>query len=73
MTADQRNAIVRAVLAHASEPMGPSDIARKVGQSWCVHECNFPNSSAIVPVLRRIGAVRHSGGKYTSPAPGEPS
>ena len=71
MSAEQKNAAVLAVLNAATEPLGPTEIARRVSQPWCIYEGRDPNSSAIVAVLRRIGAVRHNGGEYTSPATGE--
>lgn len=60
-TAQERNAAVLAVLKAATEPLGPTEIARRINQPWC------PQSPAIMPVLRRIGAVRHPGGLYTKP------
>ncbi len=66
VTAAERNAAVLAVLLSRSEPIGPTDIARAIGEPWCVWDF-YPASSAITPVLRRIGAVRHKGGLYTKP------
>lgn len=58
---------VRAVLAAAEGPLGPTEIARQIGEAWCGGgNHGYPLSSAIVPVLRRIGAVKAEGlfGKY---------
>ena len=70
MTAEERNSAVLAVLNAATGPIGPTDIARQIDAEWCCYGTprNYPQSSVITPVLRRIGAVRHKGGKYTKPA-----
>ncbi|KQR62627.1 hypothetical protein [Acidovorax sp. Leaf160] len=60
-TTEERNQQVLAVLNAASEPIGPTEIAYRVRRDWAY------NSAPIVPVLRRIGAVRHPGGRYTKP------
>ena len=62
---DDRDEKVRAVLEAATEPLGPTEISRRINAPWCC--CG---SSAIVPVLRRIGAVKVAGrfGKYRMPA-----
>ena len=70
-TTQERNAAVLAVLNAATEPLGPTEIARRVDQPWCWY-CDSrgpvsPSSAAITPVLRRIEAVRHEGGRYTKP------
>ena len=67
MSKDDRDNKVRAVLDAASEPLGPTEIARRIGDEWCMPggaEYGIPMSSVIVPVLRRIGAVGDRG-KYT--------
>lgn len=63
---DQRNEKVRAVLASTQLALGPTEIARRIDEPWCKSEGYF-QSGAIVPVLRRIGAVGIKG-KYTLPA-----
>jgi len=65
-TTEERNAAVLAVLKDASEPLGPTEIARRIGQPWCVFG-RYAQSSAVSPILKRIGAIRHNGGEYTSP------
>ena len=55
---------VKNVLKMADKPMGPTEIARWINEPWC--KCgNYYYSSVIVPMLRRIGAIRHDGGKYS--------
>lgn len=61
---EDRNAKVRAVLLAATEPIGPTEIARRINELWCKADSYFLSSS-IAPVLKRIGAVRHNGGEYT--------
>ena len=66
--ADQKNNLVLAVLAKANEPMGPTAIARQLeadNTHWWEYSpfCRFVICSA----LARIKAVKHPGGKYTSP------
>lgn len=57
--AQERNQKVLDVLnSLTTEPLGPSDIAAKINEPWCMYrgtEC--PMSSAISPVCKRIGAV----------------
>lgn len=65
VSTEQRNAKVGAVLAAADKPLGPTEIARRINEPWCMTE-HYPQSSAIVPVLRRIGALG-SGGRYSAP------
>lgn len=68
-TTQERNAVVLAVLKAEGRPIGPTAIARKINQNWCLGPNRpdgprfLPLSSAIIPVLRRIGAVNH-GGKW---------
>ncbi len=65
MSKDDRDNKVRAVLEAASEPLGPTEIARRIGEKWCcMPGLDNPMSCVIVPVLRRIGAVGDRG-KYT--------
>jgi len=67
MSKDDRDNKVLAVLAAANEPLGPTEIARRIGEEWCFGgEYGYPSSSQIVPILRRIGAVKADGafGKY---------
>lgn len=66
ITAEDRNAKVLAMLAASDKPIGPTEIARLINEPWCKSQGYF-QSSAIVPVLRRIGAVG-AGGRYSSPA-----
>ena len=63
MSKDDRDNKVRAVLEATSVPLGPTEIARRIGEAWCMLG-GYPMSSAIVPVLRRIGAIGERG-KYT--------
>lgn len=66
--ATERNEQVLAVLRAATEPPGPTEIGRRIGQRWSTYErLHWGNSAAVTPVLRRIGAVRHAGGLYTAP------
>ena len=69
ITAQEKNNLVMAVLLAAKEPLGPTEIARRVAHPWFFLGCDG-QSSAISPVLKRIGAVRHNGGKYTMPRNG---
>lgn len=72
-TPAEREAAVLAVLKNSAKPVGPSEIGRRIGQSWCCYQGDngepsmWGQSSSITPVLRRIGAVRHKGGLYTKP------
>lgn len=62
---NERDEKVRAVLQASSVMLGPTEIARRVNEPWCVPN-RYPSSSAIVPVLRRIGAIAIKG-KYRLP------
>jgi hypothetical protein len=64
---EHRNNKVREVLKNATEKLGPTEIARLIDEPWCrtVGHGRHPQSSAIVPVLRRIGAQTYKG-KYWS-------
>lgn len=59
-SAEHRNEKVRAVLLAASEPLGPTEIARRVNEPWC-GAGGYPSSAAVTPVLRRIGAIANNG------------
>jgi hypothetical protein len=59
-TAEERNEKVRKVLLAAPGPMGPTEIGRRIGESWCSYG-NYGLSAAITPVCRRIGAVGEKG------------
>lgn len=65
----EREAQVTAVLASATEPLGPTEIGRRVNKMWSVDFSSIGRSSPVLAVLRRIGAVRHPGGKYTMAKP----
>lgn len=60
----ERDEKVRAVLMAATEPLGPTEIARRVGEPWC-GSGNYWQSAPITPICRRIGARRVGNGKYT--------
>lgn len=68
--AEARNELVRAVLLAATEPLGPTEIARRINQPWCVIKDDgfpaFAMSAPITPILRRIGAIGIKG-KYMLP------
>ena len=67
MSKDDRDDKVRKILAAATEAIGPTEIARRIGEDWCGGgKFGYPLSNAIVPILRRIGAVKVEGkfGKY---------
>lgn len=66
ISTEDRNAKVLAVLVASDKPLGPTEIARRINEPWCKNNDYF-QSSVIVPVLRRIGAVS-CGGRYSSPA-----
>jgi hypothetical protein len=59
-TAEERNEKVRKVLLAAPGPMGPTEIGRRIGESWCCYG-NYGISAAITPVCRRIGATGEKG------------
>ena len=64
--ATARVAEVKSVLKAADRPLGPTEIARRINQPWCVK--GYPLSSAILPILRQIGAVRSGSGQYSLPS-----
>lgn len=65
--AQERNEKVRAVLRAALKPIGPTEIARSIGEPWC-GSLGYPSSAAITPILKRIGAVRVvAAGKWALP------
>lgn len=61
---NERDEKVRAVLLAASEPIGPTEIARRIGEPWCCFG-DYGTSAPITPICRRIGAIRVGNGKYT--------
>lgn len=65
-TPAEKNAKVFAVLQAEQKPIGPTEIARRINEPWCVDD-GFAMSAPITPILRRIGAIRHKGGLYTKP------
>lgn len=68
-TASEKNIKVLAVLVAESKPIGPTEIASRINEPWCVADGYYAMSAPITPILRRIGAVRHKGGLYTKPEP----
>lgn len=55
------------VLRNATQPLGPTEIARRIGEPWCIGDGDYPQSSAINPILKRIKAVRLGSGQYKMP------
>lgn len=73
--AAERNEQVLAVLMVATEPIGPTDIARQINADWCRFVGDqsgkfYYQSAPVSMVLKRIGAVRHPGGKWSKPKEG---
>lgn len=66
LSAEEKNEKVRAVLAAANEPLGPTEIGRRIGESWCCSG-GYGASAPITPICRRIGAIRSGNGKYALP------
>ena len=62
--ANPRDKQVIAILRSAPEPLGPTEIARRIGEPWCLYDGGYPQSSAINPILKRIGAIRVGSGQY---------
>lgn len=60
----EREDAVRKVLMAATEPIGPTEIARRIGEPWCC-DGHYGLSAPITPICRRIGARRVGNGKYT--------
>ncbi len=58
-----RDEAVLVILQNAKEALGPTEIARRIGEDWCIRD-SYPQSSAINPILKRIGAVREGNGRY---------
>lgn len=58
-----RDMAVLAVLKNSNDALGPTEIARRIGEDWCFRD-GYPQSNAINPILKRIGAVRESNGLY---------
>ena len=67
--AEYRNQRVREVLLASGKVLGPTEIARRIDEDWC-KQYGEPASSAITPILKRIGAMRHPGGLYSMEKPG---
>ena len=62
------NDLVLAVLESATVPMGPSAIAKRLELQGTHRWAYSPNCRVLVyAILQRIKAVRHPGGKFTSP------
>lgn len=61
---EERAQQVSYVLRTATEPLGPTEIARRINRAWCVMG-EYPQSAPVVVVLRRIGAKNPKPGKYT--------
>lgn len=66
MSIEEKNQKVLDVLNAQTEPIGPTEIGRLIGERWCCLG-NYGMSAPITPVLRRIGAVRVGNGKYLKP------
>ena len=63
-----RNDLVLTCLRAAQQPLGPTEIGRRIGgAAWGNSYGSTPLSPDINHVLKRIKAVRHAGGKYTAP------
>lgn len=50
---NDRNNKVLKVLREATEPIGATEIARRIGEDWCMYR-GKPHSGVIMPILRRI-------------------
>lgn len=59
-TPAERNEKVRQVLMSASAPLGPIEIAEKIGEDWCRWN-GMGQGSAVTPALRQIGAKKSNG------------
>jgi len=60
MTEEARKERVREVLRAASEPLGPIQIAERIGEAWCMwNGSGF--GSVVTPLLRKVGAKKSSG------------
>lgn len=55
---NDRNNKVLKVIREATEPIGATEIARRIGEDWCMYR-GKPHSGVIMPILRRI---KQSGG-----------
>jgi hypothetical protein len=63
---DRRDEQVREVLRNSPDPIGPTDIAKKINEHWCVPDgygLSYAKSAPVILVLRRIGVPSY-GGKY---------
>lgn len=65
--AAERNEKVRAVLAAATGPLSPSEIASKINEPWCCWGPRAGMSAPISPVCKRIGAVVVKRGQWVLP------
>lgn len=72
MSRDERDNKVLTILKTASEPLGPTEIARRINESWCVPN-GYPLSSVITPVCRRIRAVAANAKYSLGPDTGIPT
>ena len=66
----EHTALIVAVMNKSAVPLGPSAIARQLENDG-THWWDFsPNCRMLVRnILQSIKAVKHPGGKYTSPLP----
>lgn len=53
----ERMAKIRKVLSEATFPIGPTEIARRINEPWCVVDGAYPQSSKICPMLDKMGDV----------------
>lgn len=58
---NDRNNKVLKVLQEAGQPLGPTEIARRISEDWCMFQ-GSPQSAVILPVLKKIGAVNTGSG-----------
>ena len=64
MSKNDRNNKVLAILEQATKPLGPTEIARRINEQWCMIG-GQPQSSIITPVLRKLGVKGDISGKYS--------
>lgn len=57
---DRNNKVLR-VLKDAGQAIGPTEIARRINEDWCMFQ-GTPQSAVIFPVLKKIGAVNTGNG-----------
>lgn len=65
-TEEERKEKVRQVLKAAGQPLGPIEIAARIGEDWCIWNGHGLDSE-LLPALRAIGAKCHKG-KWSAPA-----